>query len=123
MRRRVRSSNKGHTEWNLAVSSARLSMLRQHNNHQPRMLPLFIYGSRKEDKAERKARLKAEREERKRLWRERWEQLQLKREEQLREKLKSHSENWTDGYLQGFRDGQAFAKEDPNASRHASLSK
>src|ERR1019366_8138420 len=45
MRRRVRSSNKGHTEWNLAVSSARLSMLRQHNNHQPRMLPLFLYGA------------------------------------------------------------------------------
>ena len=42
MRRRVRSSNKGHTEWNLALSSARLSMLRQHNNHQHKMLPLFI---------------------------------------------------------------------------------
>ena len=43
MRRRVCSSNNGHTEWNLAVSSARLSMLRQHNNHQHRMLPFFIY--------------------------------------------------------------------------------
>src|SRR5207245_11283417 len=45
MTRRVRSSNKGHTERNLAVSSARLSMLSQHNNHQHRMLPLFIYAA------------------------------------------------------------------------------
>ena len=28
----MRSSNKGYTEWNLAVSSASLSMLRQHTN-------------------------------------------------------------------------------------------
>src|SRR5229473_554588 len=45
MTRRVRSSNNGHTERNLAVSSARLSMLSQHNNHQHRMLPLFIYAA------------------------------------------------------------------------------
>jgi len=41
----VRSSNNGHTEWNLAVSSARLSMLRQHNNHHNKMPPLFIYAA------------------------------------------------------------------------------
>jgi hypothetical protein len=41
----VRSSNNGHTEWNLAVSSARLSMLRQHNNHHHKMPPLFIYAA------------------------------------------------------------------------------
>src|SRR5260370_807117 len=43
MRRRVRSSNKGHTECNFALSSARLSTLRQHSSPYWQMLPLFIY--------------------------------------------------------------------------------
>src|SRR6266704_456170 len=42
MTRRVRSSNNGHTERNLAASSARLSMLRQHNNDQAQDAT-FIY--------------------------------------------------------------------------------
>jgi hypothetical protein len=35
----------GHTEWNLAVSSVSLSMLRQHTNDHHGMLSLFIYAA------------------------------------------------------------------------------
>src|SRR6266568_4134167 len=45
MMRRVRSSSRGQTDWNFALSSARLPMHRQHSNQHHKMLPLFIYAA------------------------------------------------------------------------------
>jgi len=43
MTRRVRSSSRGHTATNFAVSSARRSMGRQHSSDHSSLIPLFIY--------------------------------------------------------------------------------
>ena len=43
MRRRVRSSSRGHTDWNFAVSSARLPIHRQQSSLYQELISLFFY--------------------------------------------------------------------------------
>ena len=45
MRRRVRSSSRGHTDWNFAVSSARLPIHRQQSSLSQELISLFLYES------------------------------------------------------------------------------